>query len=79
MGEITRKRDVALAEQLIKLQRKNENKKILLEIGAGHLVHYELEKRGIAVKQEFPYLPYTFSLADELGRRIQFSNPIPWN
>jgi hypothetical protein len=79
MVEIVRKRDAALAEQLIKLQRKNENKKILLEIGAGHFVHYELKKRGIAVKQEFPYLPYTFSLADELRRRIQLRRSYTWN
>jgi hypothetical protein len=75
MGEIIRKRDASLAEQLIRLQKENENKRILLKIGAGHLAHYELKKRGVAVKQEFPYLPYILLLAHELLRRIQFGKP----
>jgi hypothetical protein len=74
-AKFSKKRDTYLAEQLIKLQRENENKKILLTIGSMHLVYYELKRRGIEAKQEFPYYPYTFPLYDELRRRIMFGKP----
>lgn len=71
-----RKRDASLLNQLTKLQRENENKEILVPLGAGgHLIYYELKEKGLDTKQEFPYIPYTFPLFDEPMRRLRFGRP----
>jgi hypothetical protein len=69
--EIEEKRENSLVKQLIELYEENENKQILVLIGANHLIYYKLKKKGIDVKQEFPYLPYFLSIYDELCRRLK--------
>jgi len=75
LSEMNKKRDNALSKQLIKLQKESRGKNILTIIGVGHSAHIELKKRGIEVKQEFPYKPYVFDIATELERRIRFDLP----
>lgn len=70
-------RDKSLAKLLINLEKENMEKNILVVIGADHMVHYELKKKGINVKQIFPYKPFIFSLSIEPCRRIRFNKECP--
>jgi hypothetical protein len=61
--------------QLVKLQEENEEKEILVEIGANHTIYHKLKEMGLEVKQEFPYEPYIFNLYGELMRRFIYNKP----
>ncbi|MEM5872385.1 MAG: hypothetical protein QXD55_00775 [Candidatus Aenigmatarchaeota archaeon] len=74
-AKLLRRRDLSLTEQIIELQNKNKDKNILSLIGSDHQIYYYLRKRGVEVKQEFPYKPYVFDCPSELNRRITFNKP----
>jgi hypothetical protein len=77
IAKVCEERDKSFARQLIELYEENPRKEILVPIGAAHQVHEELKKEGMEnVKQFFPYLPYTFSLHEEVSLRIRFKLPI---
>jgi len=73
--EIDKKREASFVEQLIELYEENEDKEILVLYGAAHPIYYELKRRGINVKREFPYLPLIFPLPTELERKLRFGIP----
>jgi hypothetical protein len=68
-ASFTKKRDVCMANQLVDLQRRDEESRILVLWGAAHMLYHLLRER-VDVRQEFPYKPYTFSYALELVRRL---------
>lgn len=69
--EINEKRGENIPLQLKKIQENNFDKKILAMIGAGHFLGYQLKQLGISAKEEFPFKPYIFNIADELIKKIQ--------
>jgi hypothetical protein len=71
-AEINNARDIAIGKQLESLQDANRDKDILALLGGSHEVQIYLDKKGIKVRQEFPYEPYPFGFEDQLERYIRF-------
>lgn len=69
-------RENSLVKQLIELQKKDENKKILLPIGTSHPTYYKLKEKGYNVRQVISNKPFIFSMDDEILRRLEFNKPI---
>jgi hypothetical protein len=74
-SQMIKERDVSIARQLASLQTKNRRKTVLGILGISHMPHIFLGRKGLKVKQAFPYKPYIFSLTEELTRRIRFKLP----
>jgi len=70
-------RDRRMAGQLEYIQNTNPNKKILTLTGGSHGFPIILKRKGIKVRQEFPYLPYMFGFEDQLQRYAKFNKSIP--
>jgi len=77
IAKVCEERDESLTQQLIELSEENPRKKILFPVGALHQVYRKLKEEEVEnVEQSFPYLPYTFSLREEVYLRMRFNLPI---
>lgn len=75
LNKILKRRDESITNQLIRLYE-NENKGILVLVGALHRIYYPLKNKGLKVKQTFPYLPYSFPYLDEVDQKLMFGKHV---